>query len=157
MHVGILYGDQSQRRTSPAFTYCIFYWRLYIPPGPPGRNITMEITGRGSAPAAGDACTNFHEVLNLDLSLYSTATQNTWRRGLALGNAPNARILGWRYQHVGILEPRRTFKLASPLTPNLKFAFYPTRNPNTSQWNIDCVGSQCKILALAMYISCFLC
>ena len=30
------------------------------------------------------------------LSLYSTRTQNTWRRGLALGNAPDARIL--RYQ-----------------------------------------------------------
>ena len=36
------------------------------------------------------------------LSLYSTRTQNTWRRGLALGNAPDARILGWGYQHVGI-------------------------------------------------------
>ena len=77
-----------------------------------------------------------------DLSLYSTATQNTWRRGLALGNAPDARILLWRYQHVGILEPTRTFKFASPLTPNLKFAFYPTRNPNASQWNIGCVGHQ---------------
>ena len=61
-------------------------------------------------------------------SLYSTATQNTWRRGLALGNAPKARIL------------------RSPM---------PT--PNSSQWNIGCVGSQRKILTLAMYISCFLC
>ena len=26
-------------------------------------------------------------------------------------------------------------------TRNLKFAFYPTRNPNASQWNIGCVGS----------------
>ena len=32
-------------------------------------------------------------------------TQNTWRQGLALGNAPDARILHWGYQHVGILEP----------------------------------------------------
>ena len=24
---------------------------------------------------------------------------------------------------------------------NLKFAFYPTQNPNASQWNIGCVGS----------------
>ena len=43
------------------------------------------------------------------------------------------------------------------LTQNLKFAFYPTRNPNASKWNIGCVGSQCKILALAMYISFFVC
>ena len=42
------------------------------------------------------------------LSLYSTRTQNTWRRGLALGNAPNARILRWGYQHVGILQPTQT-------------------------------------------------
>ena len=55
--------------------------------------------------------------------------QNTWRRGLALGNAPNARILGWRYQHVGILEPTRTVKFASPPTPNLKFALPPTPTP----------------------------
>ena len=27
------------------------------------------------------------------------------------------------------------------LTQNLIFAFYPTRNPNASQWNIGCVGS----------------
>ena len=40
---------------------------------------------------------------------------------------------------------------------NLKFAFYPTRNPNASQWNIGCIGSQRKILALAIYISFFLC
>ena len=42
-------------------------------------------------------------------------------------------------------------------TQNLKFAFYPTLNPNASQWNIGCVGSQRKMLALAMYISCFFC
>ena len=27
------------------------------------------------------------------------------------------------------------------LTRNLKVAFYPTRNPNASQWNIGCFGS----------------
>ena len=81
------------------------------------------------------------------LSLYSTATQNTWRRGLALGNAPDARILRWRYQHVGIFWRYLT----------LKFAFSPTPTPDASQWNIGCVGSQRKMLALAMYISCFLC
>ena len=81
------------------------------------------------------------------LSLYSTATQNTWRRGLALGNAPDARILRWRYQHVGIFWRYLT----------LKFALSPTPTPDASQWNIGCVGSQRKMLALAMYISCFLC
>ena len=87
------------------------------------------------------------------LSLYSTATQSTWHWGLALGNAPNARILGW--SQFCVLEPTQTFKLASPPTPNLKLAFYPTQNPNASQWNIGCVGSQRKILPLAMYISFF--
>ena len=81
------------------------------------------------------------------LSLYSTATQNTCRRGLALGNAPDARILNRRYQHVGIFWRYLM----------LKFAFSLTPTPDASQWNIGCVGSQCKILALAMYISCFLC
>ena len=42
-------------------------------------------------------------------------------------------------------------------TPNLKVGLAPTPNPDASQWNIGCVGSQHKMLALAMYISCFLC
>ena len=63
------------------------------------------------------------------LSLYSTATQNTWRRGLALGNAPNARILRWGYQYVGILQPMQTFKFASPPTPNPKICVTPDANP----------------------------
>ena len=50
-----------------------------------------------------------------------------------------------------------TLKFASPPTPNLKFASSPTPTPYASQWNIGCVGSQRKMLALAMYISCFLC
>ena len=74
-------------------------------------------------------------------SLYSTATQNTWHRGLALGNAPDVRILRGGYQHVGILEPTQTLKFASPPTQNLKFALALTQNPKTSQWNIGCVGS----------------
>ena len=37
---------------------------------------------------------------------------NTWCRGLVLGNAPNARILRWGYQHVGILEPTQTLEFA---------------------------------------------
>ena len=80
-------------------------------------------------------------------SLYSTATQNTWCQGLALGNAPDVRILLWRYQHVGIFWRYLT----------LKFAFSPTPTPDASQWNIGCVGSQRTILVLAMYISSFLC
>ena len=57
-----------------------------------------------------------------------------WRRGLALGNAPNASILRWGYQHVDILEPTQT----------LKFALPPTPNPNASQWNIGVVGTNRK-------------
>ena len=41
------------------------------------------------------------------------------------------------------------------LTRNLKVAFYPTRNPNASQWNIGCVGCQRKVFASGMYISFF--
>ena len=36
-------------------------------------------------------------------------------------------------------------KNALPPTPNLKFAFHPTQNPNANQWNIGCVGSQTQI------------
>ena len=81
------------------------------------------------------------------LSLYSTRTQNTLRRGLALGNGPDARILRWRYQHVGTFWRYLM----------LKSAFSPTPTPDASQWNIGCVGSQRKMLASGMYISCFLC
>ena len=42
----------------------------------------------------GRACQNF------DVALYSTRTQNTWRRGLALGNAPDARILRYPTQNI---------------------------------------------------------
>ena len=74
-----------------------------------------------------------------------------------LGNAPDARFLRWRYQHVGIFWRYLTLKFAFSPKPNLEFAFSPTPTPDTSQWSIGCVGSQCKMLALAMYISCFLC
>ena len=82
-----------------------------------------------------------------DLSLYSTATQNTWRRGLALGNAPDTRILRWRYQHVGIFWHYLT----------LKFALAPTPTPDASQWNIGGVGSSGVGHVYFMYISCCLC
>ena len=42
-------------------------------------------------------------------------------------------------------------------TRNRKVAFYPTPTPDASQWNIGCLGSQRKMLALAMYISLFWC
>ena len=64
-----------------------------------------------------------------------------------MGNAPNDRILRWRCQHVGIFWRYLT----------LRFAFSPTPTPDASQWNIGWVGSQRKILELAMYISCFFC
>ena len=87
------------------------------------------------------------------LSLYSTRTQNTWRRGLALGNAPDARFLRYPTQNI----PTCWYILALPPTPILKFALPPTPTPDASQWNIGVVGTQRKIFALAMYISCFLC
>ena len=102
--------------------------------------------------------------LGITLSLYSTATQNTWCPGLALGNAPNARILRWGYQHVGILQPTQT--LASgvkTLASGVKtlasgvICVTPDANPDASQWNIGGVGPLALGLALVMYISCFLC
>ena len=80
-------------------------------------------------------------------SLYSTATQNTWRRGLALGTAPDARILRWRYQHVGIFWRYLTLKFASP----------PTPIPDASQWNIGGIGSSGVGHVYFMYISRCLC
>ena len=50
--------------------------------------------------------------------------------GLALGNAPDARIWRWRYQHVGIFWCYLT----------LKFALAPPPNPAASQWNIGGIG-----------------
>ena len=78
------------------------------------------------------------------LSLYSAATQNTWRQGLAWGNSPDARILRWGYQHVGILEPTQT----------LKFALAPVPTPDASQWNIGGIGPSGAGHVYFMYISC---
>ena len=87
-------------------------------------------------------------------SLYSTATQNTWRRGLALGNAPDARILRWRYQHVGIFWRYLTLKFALAPTQNLKFVLAPTPTRDASQWNIGGVESSGVGHVYFMYISC---
>ena len=71
------------------------------------------------------------------LSLYSTAMQNTWRRGLVLGNAPDARILHGRYQHVGIFW-------RYPLTPipdaNPKICVTPDANPRRQSVEYRCSG-----------------
>ena len=39
----------------------------------------------------------------------------------------------------------KTRKFTLPSTPNLKFALAPMPNPNISQWNTGCVGSQKQI------------
>ena len=81
--------------------------------------------------------------LKLFLSLYSTRTQNTWRRGLALGKAADARILSYPTQNIPtcwyILRWVTHFFRVLPV------AFYPTRFirrvlPDASQWNIGGVG-----------------
>ena len=60
---------------------------------------------------------------------------------------------------VGQCPRRQNFALEIPTCwyilalPNTKICVIP----DASQWNIGCVGSQRKMLALAMYISCFLC
>ena len=63
------------------------------------------------------------------LSLYSTRTQNTCRRGLALGNAPNARFLRYPTQNI----PTCWYILALPPTPipdaNPKICVTPDANP----------------------------
>ena len=65
----------------------------------------------------------------LRLSLYSTRTQNTWRRGLALGNAPDARFLRYPTQNI----PTCWYILALPPTPipdaNPKIWVTPDANP----------------------------
>ena len=64
--------------------------------------------------------------------------------GVGVGQCPDARILRWGYQHVGILEPTQTLKLALP----------PTPTPHASQWNIGGVGSSGVGHLYFMYISC---
>ena len=59
--------------------------------------------------------------------------------------------------HVGILQPTRTPKFASPPTQNLKFALPPTPTPDISQWNIGGIGSSGVGNVYYMYISCCLC
>ena len=90
------------------------------------------------------------------LSLYSTATQNTWRRGLALGNAPDARIMRQLTQKIPTCWYLKTRKHP---TPNLKILMCVTQRETQTQvsgiyglrWVLNA-----KFL-LGMYISCCLC
>ena len=61
----------------------------------------------------------------IPLSLYSTRTQNTWRRGLALGKAPDARIL--RYPTQNIPTCWYILRWITHFFRVLPDAFYPTR------------------------------
>ena len=69
------------------------------------------------------------KMLVRHLSLYSTRTQNTWRRGLALGNAPDARFLRYPTQNI----PTCWYILALPPTPipdaNPKICVTPDAKP----------------------------
>ena len=71
------------------------------------------------------------------LSLYSTATQNTWRWGFALGNAPDARIMRQLTQKIPTCWYLKTRKHP---TPNLKFAS-PNAKPKRKsvEYRLRCV------------------
>ena len=60
--------------------------------------------------------------------IYSTATQKHLRWVFPLAWTPNAKF---RIGNTNMLVSKK-----------LKFALPPTQNPNVSQWNIGCVGSQ---------------
>ena len=73
-------------------------------------------------------------------SLYSTATRNLSCWALKMVYTPNATILRYLYQHVGIQKAWQTqrkpqFTKRNPLLPNA--------TPNASRWNIGHVGSPC--------------
>ena len=74
-------------------------------------------------------------------SLYSTATQNSGVGGWRWAITPVARILRW---DTNMLVSEKNAKNKICICPDAKqnkFASLPTQNPNTSQWNIGCVGS----------------
>ena len=96
------------------------------------------------------------------LSLYSTRTQNTWRRGLALGNAPDARIL--RYPTQNIPACWYILRWVTHIFRVLPDAFYPTRFirrvlSDASQWNVGGVGRWGWRWACTFHIFCvdFIC
>ena len=103
------------------------------------------------------APTQCQKDLAEDLSLYSTATQNSGVGGWRWAIAPTPDFcVGDTNMLVSFALGDANFSRFYP-TQNLKVAFYPTRNPNASQWNIGCVGCQRQIFASGMYISGFLC
>ena len=98
------------------------------------------------------------------LSLYSTRTQNTWRRGLALASAADARIL--RYPTQNIPTCWYLWRWMTPIFRvghvhffcfvYISFASGGQREPHF-QWNIGGVGSSGVGHVHFMYISCCLC
>ena len=96
-----------------------------------------------------------------NIGLYSTRTQNTWRRGLALGSAPDARILRYptqRYQHVGISKRENTRRQ----TLNLR---HLTQNPQRKsveyrlRWvpNANCLRRPCTFHFFGVDFICVWC
>ena len=83
------------------------------------------------------------------LSQYSTATQihSCWVLMLAYTPTPQFHV-----PYTYMLVSKNAKKNAKPPMRMLKFAFPPTLTPNASA-----LGPQRQILALAIYISCFLC
>ena len=75
------------------------------------------------------------------LSLYSTVTQNTWRRGLLWAMSQTPEFCVGDTNMLVSCSQRKSLNLHYPRRQNLNFAFHPKRNPNASQWNIGCVGS----------------
>ena len=111
-------------------------------------------------PLARVGCTRLHVgspklgVGFLDTDMLVSTTRNSRVGGLDQREAPKQRDrVAVEYRLKAYIPLRHNipgvggWRWAIPLTPT----------PDASQWNIGRVGSQHKILALAMYISCFLC
>ena len=69
-----------------------------------------------------------------------------WRRGLAAIAPTPDFCVGDTNMLVSFALGGANFSRFYP-TGNLKVAFYPTRNPNASQWNIGRVGCQRQIFS----------
>ena len=100
----------------------------------------------------------------LELSLYSTRTQNTWRRGVALGSAPDARILRYPTQNIPtcwylwrwVTQIFCVLPDAKPkicVTPNAN----PRRQPVEYRWHWVFWSWPCIFHVEFMKISCCLC
>ena len=99
-----------------------------------------------------------------DLSLYSTRTQNTWRRGSALGSAPDARLLRYPTQNIPtcwylwrwVTQVSCVGHVHLIFLVYISFALGGQREPHF-QWNIGGVGYSGVGHVYFMYISCCLC